>query len=263
MVPVLALAACAAADDAPEAGATRTDAAETATAAASTEPAPAGELTVFAAASLNGVFEEIAAVLEARYPDVSVSFSFAGSSDLVSQILAGAPADVLATANESTMADAVAGGAITGDTPIFAENVLTLVTPPGNPAGITGLDAGLDGTDLVVCAPQVPCGAATRALTENLGVTLRPVSEEGNVADVLGKVTSGQADAGLVYTTDAASAGADVEIIEVPGAGEVVNRYPVAVLDDAGEPELGALWIEVLMSDAGTRILSDAGFRIP
>lgn len=255
---LVALAACGSADTLADAVHTPTDGAVTGAASDHT-----GEVTVFAAASLRGVFEEIATALEEQHPDVSVTFSFAGSSDLVSQILAGAPADVLATANESTMADAVAGGAVTGETTIFAENVLTLVTPAGNPAGITGLDASLTGADLVVCAPQVPCGAAARTLAAHLGVTLVPVSEESGVTDVLGKVTSGQADAGLVYATDAAGTGDAVDVIEVPDADDVVNRYPVATLDDAAEPDLAGAFIEVLMSAEGRRILADAGFRTP
>lgn len=247
LLPLLALAGCAAqATDGPAASG-----------------AYAGEVTVFAAVSLRDVFEEVGAAVEERHPDVSVAFSFAGSSDLVSQVLAGAPADVLATADEATMAAAVDGGAVTGATPLFAENVLALVTPAGNPAGVTGLDDSLDGVDLVVCAPQVPCGAAARTLAARLGVTLAPVSEESGVTDVLGKVTSGQADAGLVYATDAARAGDAVDVVDVPGASEVVNRYPVAVLDDAAAPELAALWVEVLTGDEGRRILADAGFTLP
>src|SRR5690625_1405064 len=182
-------------------------------------PAPAtdgdlaGELTVFAAASLHVVFEDIAELFTAEHPAAEVAFSFAGSSDLVAQLDAGAPADVLATADESTMATAVDSGVIDGAPQVFAENALALITPAGNPAGITGLDESLDGADLVVCAPQLPCGAAAETLAEQVGTTLRPVSEEGSVTDVLGKVTSGQADAGLVYTTDAASAGAAVDVI--------------------------------------------------
>ncbi|MPV36032.1 molybdate ABC transporter substrate-binding protein [Georgenia subflava] len=226
-------------------------------------PGPSGDLTVFAAASLHSVFEEIATLLEQQHPELSITFSFAGSSDLVSQVVAGAPADVLATADEQTMANAVAEGVIDGEPGLFAENVLTLVTPAGNPAGITGLDVSLDGADLVVCAPQVPCGAATAELTGLLGVEISPVSEESNVTDVLGKVTSGQADAGLVYATDAAGAGDAVDVLEIPGAQDVVNRYPVATVADAAEPELAELWIEALSSEAGREILSDTGFRLP
>lgn len=224
---------------------------------------PSGTLTVFAAASLRGVFEALATELEAEHPGADVTFSFAGSSDLVSQVLAGAPADVLATADEGTMDRATAGGAVDGTPTVFAENVLVLVVPPGNPAGVTGLDASLGRAKLVVCAPQVPCGAATQRLAELAGVTLRPVSEESAVTDVLGKVSSGQADAGLVYATDAQQAGDAVEVVPVPGADRVVNRYPVAVLAESENPELARLWVDTLTGDAGSKALADAGFRLP
>jgi molybdate transport system substrate-binding protein len=260
---MLAPAACAGAGtDEPAGTANETGGTSEVTASQAGE-APSGELTVFAAASLSAVFEELGTVVEQEHPGVSVTFSFAGSSDLVSQVLAGAPADVLATANESTMAQAVDGDAVEGEPTLFAENVLTLVVPAGNPAGVTGLDASLAGASLVVCAPQVPCGAATAELADLIGVTLNPVSEEGAVTDVLGKVTSGQADAGLVYTTDAAGAGDAVEVIEVPEADEVVNRYPVAILQDGRAPELARLWVDTLTGDTGRELLADAGFRLP
>lgn len=224
---------------------------------------PGGELTVLAAASLRGAFEDLAEVFAAEHPGAEVTFSFAGSSDLVAQLAAGAPADVLATADEATMARAVEAGTVTGEPRVFARNVLTLVVPTGNPAGVTGLDASLDGADLVVCAPQVPCGAATAALAELLGTPLAPVSEEGSVTDVLGKVRSGQADAGLVYATDAAAAGDAVETVAVDHADEVVNRYPVAVATDAAEPGLAAAWVDLLLAPEGARVLGAAGFGTP
>ncbi|GAA1646605.1 molybdate ABC transporter substrate-binding protein [Georgenia ruanii] len=236
---------------------------EAASADGTTSQSPRGELTVFAAASLHGVFEELGHQIEAEHPGVTVSFSFAGSSDLATQVLAGAPADVLATANESTMKQAVDGGAVAGDPVVFAENVLTLVVPPGNPAGVTGLDASLDRAKLVVCAPQVPCGAATAELATLEGVRLHPVSEESSVTDVLGKVSSGQADAGLVYTTDATGAGDAVQVVNVPGADRVVNRYPVAALAESRNPELARLWVDTLTGEAGRTVLADAGFRLP
>lgn len=226
-------------------------------------PATAERLTVLAAASLHGVFTDLEEVFAERHPGVEVAFSFAGSSDLVAQVDAGAPADVLATADEATMARAVASGTVAGEPRVFAHNVLTLVVPSGNPAGVTGLDGSLDRADLVVCAPQVPCGAATAALAELHGVRLAPVSEEGSVTDVLGKVRSGQADAGLVYVTDAEAAGDAVETVAVARAQEVVNRYPVAVTADAAAPDLADAWVELLLGPEGRELLDDAGFSAP
>lgn len=230
---------------------------------AGTDAPPSGELTVFAAASLHVVFADLAELFTEEHAGAEVTFSFAGSADLVAQLDAGAPADVLATADETTMAHAAAAGTLAGEPRVFAENGLTLVVPSGNPAGVGGLDDSLDGAALVVCAPQVPCGAATTALADLLGTSLSPVSEEGSVVDVLGKVTSGQADAGLVYTTDAAAAGDAVETIAVPRADEVVNRYPVAVTTGAASPELADAWVELLLGPEGRELLGDAGFGTP
>lgn len=227
------------------------------------EGGSSGELTVLAAASLHGVFEDLAEVFTEQHPGTEVTFSFAGSSDLVAQLDAGAPADVLATADEATMARAVEAGTVAGEPQVFAHNVLTLVVPSGNPADVTGLDDSLDGAALVVCAPQVPCGAAATTLAQLSGVTLAPVSEEGSVTDVLGKVTSGQADAGLVYRTDAAGAGDAVETIAVARADEAVNSYPIAVTADAAEPELAAAWVKVVLGPEGRQSLEDAGFGTP
>ncbi|HLS49486.1 MAG TPA: molybdate ABC transporter substrate-binding protein [Actinomycetaceae bacterium] len=222
-----------------------------------------GEFTVFAAASLRVAFEEIADLFTEEHPNAAVRFSFAGSSDLVAQVDAGAPADVLATADEATMGNAVGAGTIAGEPTIFATNVLTLVTPAANPAGITGLDASLEDAMLVVCAPQVPCGGATHTLVERLGITLSPVSEESSVTDVLAKVTSGQADAGLVYATDALTAGDEVEVIAVPSAEDVVVRYPVAVVADAPRPELAQAWVDLVTGEAARDVLDESGFGAP
>ncbi|PYG01017.1 molybdate transport system substrate-binding protein [Georgenia satyanarayanai] len=225
--------------------------------------APDERLTVLAAASLHGVFEDLAEVFTEQHPGAEVAFSFAGSSDLVAQLDAGVPADVLATADETTMARAVASGTVAEEPEIFARNVLTLVVPSGNPADVTGLDGSLEDVALVVCAPQVPCGAATATLAGLHGVSLAPVSEEGSVTDVLGKVTSGEADAGLVYRTDAAAAGNAVEAVPVARAGEVLNRYPVAVTADAADPELAAAWVDLLLGREAQQVLDEAGFLAP
>lgn len=220
------------------------------------------ELTVFAAASLADVAEQVSAVVEEQDPGVTVNLSPAGSSDLVSQVLAGAPADVLVTADETTMGRAVEAGAVEEPT-VVALNHPVLVVPAGNPAGVTGLDDSLRDAVLVVCAPQVPCGAAAADLADLAGVTLTPASEELSVTDVLGKVTSGQADAGIVYATDARRAGDAVETVPVPGADQVTNRYPAAVVAGTDAPAAAQAWIATLTGEAGRRALADAGFELP
>lgn len=225
------------------------------------EAAPS--LTVFAAASLAGAFDEIAEDFEQAHPGVRVRLAFDGSSGLVDQLEGGAPADVFASADEPTMDRAVAAGLTAGPPSVFATGELTLITPAGNPAGITGLDSSLDGRKLVVCADGVPCGTATRLLAGRAGVDLRPVSEESSVTDVRGKVASGEADVGIVYATDALALGDAVERIALPASTQVLNRYPVAVLAGAGEPELAARFTDMVLGPQGRAVLGTYGFGAP
>ncbi|APH00412.1 molybdate-binding protein [Janibacter indicus] len=218
-------------------------------------------LHVAAAASLTEAFEEIATDFEAEHEGVEVEYQFAGSSDLATQIEGGAQIDVFASADEANM-DKVADSV--EDPQIFATNVLTIITEPGNPKKISGLDDLAD-PDLavVVCAEQVPCGAAATTLTEQQGVTLDPASEESKVTDVLTKVSSGEADAGLVYVTDATGAGEDVETVETEGADEVVNSYPIATLTDAAAADLAEDFVAHVTGPEGQKVLQDKGFGTP
>lgn len=218
-------------------------------------------LTVYAASSLTSVFERLGETFEAEHPGVEVAFSFAGSSDLVAQIEQGAPADVLASADEPTMAKL---GDIARDPRPFATNTLAIVVPPGNPGHVEEVgDLERKGLQLVTCAPQVPCGAAAAAIESAAGLDWKPVSEEPAVADVLGKVRSGEADAGLVYVTDVAAAGDAVEGIAIPPAVNAVNSYPIAVLEGAREGDLARAWVDLVTGEIGQRALSDAGFGLP
>lgn len=235
----------------------------TASSAAATASATPVELNVFAAASLNKAFPEIAdTVLKESDPNIKVTFNFQGSSTLVDQMKEGAPADVFASADQKNMTKASDAKLV--DTPKpFASNVLTLIVPKGNPAKITGLDSSLDGKKLVVCAQGVPCGNATKQLAEKLGVTLNPVSEEQKVTDVRAKVESGEADAGLVYATDAKAAGDKVETIEVARANEVVNSYPIALTVSTKNKEAAQKFIDAVLSDKGQAVLKKYGFSAP
>ncbi len=223
-----------------------------------------GQVTVFAAASLKKTFTELGARFEKDHPGTTVTFNFAGSSDLVAQLIQGAPADVFASADTANMTKAVDAGLVDGAPVDFATNTLTIVTPPGNPAKITTFaDLAKPGTQVVVCAPQVPCGSATEKVEKATGVTLAPVSEESAVTDVLGKVTSGQADAGLVYVTDAAGAGDKVTTVPFPESAGAVNTYPIAALADAGDAGAAAQFIDLVTGAAGQEVLSSAGFAVP
>jgi molybdate transport system substrate-binding protein len=218
-------------------------------------------LTVFAAASLTKTFEQLAADFEKAHSGVRVEFSFGGSSDLVAQIQQGAPADVFASADRATMDKLTADGLQAGEPEDFATNTLEIAVPPDNPAGIASFaDLAQDGVNVVVCAPEVPCGAATAKVEDATGVDLQPVSEEQSVTDVLAKVTSGEADAGVVYVTDVLAAGDAVEGIEFPESSEAVNTYPIVALKDSDEGDLAQEFVELVLSDAGQQILHHAGF---
>ena len=220
-----------------------------------------GKVTVLAAASLQKAFEEIEKTVEKDNPGLDVTFDFQGSQDLVASLAGGDSADVLATANNSTMKTA-AEQKLVGNQTEFATNVLTLIVPKGNPKKITGLDSSLDGANLVICAPEVPCGEATKKLAQAQGITLKPVSEEQKVTDVRGKVESGEADAGIVYTTDAAAAKDKADKIDIPDGG-VVNHYPIA---QTAKPENAAgaqAFIEAVTGKTGQEILAKHGFGKP
>ncbi len=218
-------------------------------------------LTVFAAASLTSTFTELGERFEAENEGVSVEFNFAGSSDLVAQIQNGSPADVFASADEKNMEKATGDDLVEGEPTLFAANTLQIVTAPGNPKGIEGFeDLAAEDVTLVICAPEVPCGAATKEVEESSGVTLSPSSEESAVTDVLAKVTSGEADAGLVYVTDAVGAGDAVESISFPEAAEAVNDYPIAVLSGSEHGDVAQRFVDFVLGPTGQEVLGEAGF---
>ncbi len=218
-------------------------------------------LTVYAAASLTAAAEELAEEFEARHDGVRVQLNLAGSSDLAAQIEQGAPADVFASADAETMDALETAGLLAGEPAAFATNTLQIAVPPGNPAHVRSLP-DLAGGDVavVVCAPVVPCGRAARAVADAAGVWLSPVSEEQSVTDVLGKVSSGEADAGLVYITDVLAAGGRVEGIPIRGAAAGTNTYPAAVVRGAERPRLAERFVGLLTGPTGQRVLRDLGF---
>ena len=223
-----------------------------------------GTVTVFAAASLKATFTRLADEFEARNPGTKVTLSLAGSSDLVTQITQGAPADVFASADTMNMAKLSDAKLIDGTATNFATNVLEIAVPPSNPASIATLaDLARPGVKVVVCASQVPCGAATDTVERASGVTLSPVSEESSVTDVLGKVTSGEADAGLVYVTDVKGAGDKVKGIPFAEARKAVNTYPIATVGSSRNKELAAAFIAMVTGTEGRKTLADAGFGAP
>jgi molybdate transport system substrate-binding protein len=233
---------------------------------AATSPAGSGEgakltgtVTVFAAASLKATFTKIASEFEAAHPGTKVTLNFAGSSDLFTQITQGAPADVFASADTRNMARLAEAELIDGTAEDFATNVLEIAVPPANPAAISSFaDLAKPGVKVVVCAPQVPCGAATETVEKAAGTTLSPVSEESSVTDVLGKVTSGEADAGLVYVTDVKTAGDKVKGIPFTEADSAVNTYPIATVGTSTNKDLAKAFIAAVTGSSG-----NAGFGTP
>jgi molybdate transport system substrate-binding protein len=218
-------------------------------------------LVVFAAASLRTAFVEIGEQFEREHPAMSVEFSFAGSSDLVTQLTQGAHADVFASADTRNMDRAAEADLLAGPAVEFAANTLTIAVAPGNPQGIRSLrDLSDPDIDVVLCAPQVPCGHAATTVAEAAGVDLRAVSEESSVTDVLNKVTSGQADAGLVYVTDALDAKGRVTAVDFPEAAQAVNTYPIGVLKESQNSELAGQFLTAVTGPAGQDVLQRNGF---
>ena len=225
---------------------------------------PERTLQVYAAASLQNAFTEIGKRFEDANDGVTVTFTFGGSSDLVAQIEQGAPADVFASADTANMDKAVKARVVGGVPQNFASNTLEIVTPPGNPAHIESLsDLTSRGTKVVVCAPEVPCGAAAARVEKAAGLTIKPVSEEQSVTDVLGKVISGEADAGLVYVTDVLGAGAKVHGVTFPESRRAVNTYPIASLRGADDETLAAYFTDYVVGPEGQSVLSTYGFQKP
>ncbi|MEV7619758.1 molybdate ABC transporter substrate-binding protein [Microbacterium sp. NPDC089321] len=234
---------------------------------ATSGPGLTGEVTVFAAASLRTAFDEIAEEFEQQHPGVDVKpIVYDGSSTLVTQLQEGARADVLATADEDSMQLLVDDG-LASDPRIFATNTLVVITPPDNPGGVTALSDLADAVT-VLCAPEVPCGKASSTLLDGAGIEVTPASLEQNVTAVLQKVAAGEADAGLVYATDARPAdgpceasAAEVCSFRPENWRDAVNRYPVAALD--GASGAGVAFAEFVRGPEAQRILDDLGFGHP
>ncbi|MCA0145676.1 molybdate ABC transporter substrate-binding protein [Blastococcus sp. LR1] len=262
---LLALSACTAQDaDAPPEEA----------AAGSAAPAAdelSGTLTVFAAASLTDVFTALGEELEAQHPRLEVEFNFAGSSALAGQIAQGAPADVFASADEVQM-DRLTGEALVESTDVFAQNAMMLAVPVENPAGIALPGGGgvptlatllPDDVTMAVCAPEVPCGALSAQLLEAAGLADVPDTYEEDVRAVLTKVQLGEVDAGLVYVTDVRASGGSVLAFGFREGIAPRNAYPVGVLEDAPNPAAARAFTDLLLSEEGQRVLTDAGFFEP
>ncbi|MFF1508943.1 molybdate ABC transporter substrate-binding protein [Streptomyces sp. NPDC058326] len=223
--------------------------------------APRAKLTVLAAASLTDAFRTAGAAYEKSHPGTELTFSFAGSQELVAQVTQGSPADVLVTADTKSM-DKVR--ADTGTPAVIAKNRLVIATGEGNPFKVDGLNDLADPSlKVALAAPEVPAGKYSRQILDAQKITVNPVSQEPNVRAVLSKVELGEADAGLVYRTDAESAGDKVDAVEIPDAQNAVAAYPAATLKDSENAEAAAAFVSWLSSPEARKILQDAGFQKP
>jgi len=224
-------------------------------------------LEVFAAASLTEVLTALAPGFEAAHPGTEVRFSFAGSSALARQVEDGASADVVATADEVTMAGLVEGGYVEAPR-VVARNRLAVVVAAGNPEGVDGLaDLARPGLTVVVCAGEVPCGRLAAAALRRAGVVVRPASVEEDVKAVVARVTLGEADAGLAYASDVVAAGDRVAAVPLgPGLADdptLQAVYPMAATVDGRSRRLARAFVEYLGSPAGRRALVAAGLLAP
>jgi molybdate transport system substrate-binding protein len=245
---------------------TKPSAATTPTIGASTTTTPTpvtGSLTVFAAASLTGAFNGAKTALTAANPGLSVTYNFAGSNTLVSQIQQGAPADVFASADIKNMDKLVSAGLV--EAPVtFARNNLEIAVAAGNPKGITGLaDLAKPGVTVVLEAVGVPAGDYTRQVLAAKHITVTPKSLETDVKSAVAKVTSGEADATVVYVTDVAAAGSKVAGVTIAGADQPAITYPIAVVKAANHRAAAQAFVDSAVSGDVQKALEAAGFLPP
>lgn len=219
--------------------------------------AAAGNLTVLAAASLSESFKELGTAFEAKHPGSRVTFSFDSSSALAAQANNAAPADLFASADQANMKKVTDAGNATGPR-VFAHNRLAVIVAKGNPKRIKSL-ADFTKVNFVLCAPEAPCGKYGVEALSKAGVKAQPKSLETNVKGVVTKVTSGEADAGIGYVTDAKAA-ANAEGIEIPDAQNVVADYPMAVLKQSANPALAQAFLDFILGPEAQAVLAGYGF---
>ncbi|MEU9113191.1 molybdate ABC transporter substrate-binding protein [Streptomyces sp. NPDC048483] len=223
---------------------------------------PKVKLTVLAASSLTDVFDKAGKAYEKEHPGTKVTFSFAGSQELTAQVREGVPADALVTADTKSM-DGLSK-ADHGTPTVIAKNRLVIATGEGNPKKIANLkDLSDSKLKVVLAAPEVPVGRYSKQVLDAQKLTVKAVSQEPNVRAVLSKVELGEADAGLVYKTDAATAPKKVDAIDIPDAQNAVASYPAATLKTSEHAKDAAMFVKWLSSPEAQKILRDAGFQKP
>ncbi|MEU8319394.1 molybdate ABC transporter substrate-binding protein [Nonomuraea sp. NPDC048881] len=221
----------------------------------------AGEVTVFAAASLTGTFTELGKSFENAHPGTTVRFNFGSSATLAQQIVQGAPADVFAAASPATM-KTVTDASLAGAPATFVRNKLQIAVPAANPAKVDELkDLADPAVKVALCAEQVPCGAAAVKALGAAGLKVTPVTLEQDVKATLTKVQLGEVDAALVYRTDVIASGGKVTGIDFPEAAQAINDYPIAALTRAPAGDLAKQFVDLVLSQQGKDVLAKAGFE--
>jgi molybdate transport system substrate-binding protein len=219
------------------------------------------EIKVFAAASLTAAFTELGQQYTSANGGTKVTFNFAGSQALATQIQQSAPADVFASADLANM-DKVKD--LVGTPKSFASNLLAIVVEKGNPKGVEGLeDLGNSDLKVVLAAEDVPAGRYAKQVLDKAGVSVTPVSQEDNVKAVVTKVSLGEADAGIVYVTDVAAGGDKVEGVDIPETENVLATYPIATVKAGKAQDKAQAFVDLVRSDQGQRVLEQFGFLPP
>src|SRR3954470_3098444 len=222
-----------------------------------------GPVTVFAAASLTESFSDEQTTLKSERPGLNITYNFGGSGALVTQIQQGAPADVIATADTASMQKLVDGGMV--ETPqTFAKNKLQILVAPGNPKNIQGLsDLSRSDITFVTEDETVPAGKYSAQALQSAGVTTSPVSKEADVKSAVAKVTSGEADATIVYVTDVTAAGSKGTGVPIPDDQNVIATYPIAIVKASGNQAAAAAYVDAIVHGSGRQALADRGFLPP
>lgn len=232
--------------------------------AACVSPPSDGEVFVSAAASLSDAFADIEAELEAQSPGLDVRLNLAGSSLLAEQVLSGAPVDVFASADAAHMDRLAASGLISGEPRVFAANSMRIATPPGNPAGVSGLEALSDESLYIgLCDESAPCGRLAREVLAAAAVTASVDTFEPNVRSLLTKIALGELDAGIVYVTDVLAADGEVTGVGIADDLNAHTAYPIATVASGPNPAGAGLFVDFVLSDRGRAILADHGFAAP
>jgi molybdate transport system substrate-binding protein len=222
-----------------------------------------GTITVLAAASLTGSFTQLGKQFETAHKGDTVKFSFGPSSGLATEITSGAPADVFASAAPANMQQVVSAGDASNPQN-FAKNKAEVAVPPNNPGKVKSVnDLAKKSVKVALCQPQVPCGVVASEVFKNLGIKVKPVTQQPDVKSVLTQVETGNVDAGMVYVTDVKVAGSKVKGVTIPASDNATTEYPIATISSSKHKSIAQAFVSYVLSPAGQQVLAAAGFEKP